>query len=344
MGWICEIPARGGLAMDKIYSFGFSGTHSVAETIDIVLAAEKVGFDTVWISEDYFQYGAFSLAAACAAHTSRINIGIGVINPYTRHPVLSAMEAVALDEVSQGRMVLGIGSSNKVWMETQTGIPYVKPLTAATECVQIIRQLTSTGTVEFDGDYFKTGLIRLNNQPFRREIPLFLGIKGDKALEAAGRLKADVLLSAGSPVEYVRHARKLIAKGALAAGHDPASIKIAAYLPIYIHQDGRLARESMRPLTAELIGLHGEHPILLTAGITPEEIAPFRSAFVDNTPVTTPVSDELVDKLVIAGTPEECRSRLDAYLAAGVDIPVFFEATGVCSPLDSIHSIKEHLL
>lgn len=330
--------------MNQIYSFGFSGTHSVADTLGIVSAAENTGFDTVWISEDYFQYGAFSLAAACAAHTSRINIGIGVINPYTRHPVLSAMEAVALDEISQGRLVLGIGSSNKVWMETQAGIPYVKPLTAAKECYQIIRQLTTTGSLEFEGNYFKTGSIKLNNKPFRTSLPLYLGIKGDKALEAAGRLNADVLLSAGSPIEYISYARKLINKGAREAGHDPTSIKIAAYLPIYMNQDGGLARERMRPLTAEFIGLHGEHPILLSAGITPKEIAPFRRAFVSNTIATAPISDELVDKLVIAGTPTECCSRLEAYLAAGVDIPVFFEATGVCSPLETIRSIQEHLM
>lgn len=330
--------------MNQVYSFGFSGTHSVTDTLSIVSAAENAGFDTVWVSEDYFQYGAFSLAAACAAHTSRINIGIGVINPYTRHPVLAAMEAVALDEISQGRLVLGIGSSNKVWMETQAGIPYVKPLTAAKECFQIIRQLTSAGCIEFVGKYFKTGFIKLKNKPFRSNLPLFLGIKGDKALEAAGRLNANVLLSAGSPVEYISYARKIINKGAIAAGHDPSSIIIAAYLPIYMNKDGGLARERMRPLAAEFIGLHGEHPILLSAGITPEEIAPFRKAFVSQTIATTPISDELVDKLVIAGTPGECRSRLDAYLAAGVDIPVFFEATGVCSPIETIRSIQEHLM
>ncbi len=330
--------------MNPVISFGFSGTHSVSDTIEIVTAAEKASFDTVWISEDYFQYGAFSLAAACAAHTNRINIGIGVINPYTRHPVLSAMEAVALDEVSQGRLTLAIGSSIKVWMETQAGIPYVKPLTAAKECFQIIRELTSTGSIEFNGNYFKTGRVKLNNKPFRNSFPLFMGIKGDKALETAGRMNANVLLSAGSPIEYIGYARNLINKGAIEAGNDPASIKIAAYLPIYIHPDANLARERMRPLTAEFLGLHGEHPILLVAGIKPEQIAPFRQAFISNTIAAEPVPDELVDKLVIAGTPAECRDRLNAYIDAGVDIPVLFEANGVCSPLETIQSIQQHLM
>ena len=73
--------------------FGFSGVYSAERTIALAKSAEAIGLNSVWIAEDYFQGGAFSIASACAVNTSTIDIGIGVINPYTRHPALIAMEA-----------------------------------------------------------------------------------------------------------------------------------------------------------------------------------------------------------------------------------------------------------
>ena len=79
--------------------------------------AEELGFGSFWVPEDYFFRGAFTLAAAIASQTTKLRVGIGVVNPYTRHPVLTAMEFGALEEISGGRTMLGLGASVKFWIE-----------------------------------------------------------------------------------------------------------------------------------------------------------------------------------------------------------------------------------
>ena len=92
----------------KEFGVGFENLHA-REFVRNAKLAEELGFGTWWVPEDYFFRGAFTLAAAAAAATSRIKIGIGVLNPYTRHPAMIAMEFGALDEVSDGRAILGLG-------------------------------------------------------------------------------------------------------------------------------------------------------------------------------------------------------------------------------------------
>ena len=324
--------------------FGFSGVYSAGETIALAKKTEEIGLDSVWIAEDYFQGGAFSIASACAVNTSRIDIGIGVINPFTRHPALAAMEAVSLDEISGGRAIIAMGASNKRWIESQAGIPFVKPITATKECTMIMKGLIRGEEVEFQGESFKTGPIKLENKAYRPDQPIYLGVKGDQALAIAGEIADGVLLSAGSPLAYIKHVRERLAIGAARVGRDPSEIKIAAYLPTYIHEDGQKAVDMMRKLTARFLALHGSAPITLCAGLKAEETAPFREAFLQGKTADLPVSDHMVDTLVVAGTPEHCRQRIQDYVDAGVDIPVIFEASGICTPTESLDMIEKYLL
>ena len=104
-------------------------------------AAERAGLGSLWLIEDYFHPGAFALAGAAAAVTERATIGLGVVNPYTRHPALLAMETAALAGAAPGRVVLGLGTSNRRWIEAQMGIPFKTPLADLREGVSIVRRL-----------------------------------------------------------------------------------------------------------------------------------------------------------------------------------------------------------
>src|ERR671925_2026101 len=95
-----------------------------AHAVEWARAAERAGFGSVWIVEDYYQPGAFVLAGAVAAATDRITVGLGVVNPYTRHPAILAMETAALAGLASGRVVLGLGTSNRNWIESQMHIPF----------------------------------------------------------------------------------------------------------------------------------------------------------------------------------------------------------------------------
>lgn len=324
--------------------FGFLGRHTAEQTVNLVKRAEMLGFTSAWIAEDYFYAGAFSVAAACAANTSRIQLGIGVINPYTRHPVLSAMEAAGLDAISHGRSILAMGASNKRWMETDLNIPYKKPITATAEAVQIIKQLVHDGNLTYHGEVFDAGPLNLSFTPYRRDMPIYMGVKGDRALFLAGQISDGVLLSAGSTLEYVRYARKILDRGARSVGRDPKEVHMAAYLPTCAMQDGDAAVERMRSATKHYLAMHGAKPILTCAGFTPEEVQPFRDAFLAGETCTLPVTDEAVRKIVVAGTPAECRARMEAYIEAGVEMPICFEIGDEEDVTDTLQMVSDCLL
>ena len=126
-------------------------------------AAESVGFHSFWVPEDYVFPGAFSSCADIAAATSRIKIGTGVINPFTRHPVLIAMELAAVEQISEGRAILGLGASIRLWIEEQMGLDHAKPLSALRDAATFIRRLLAGQEVDFEGRVFRAGAgMRLN--------------------------------------------------------------------------------------------------------------------------------------------------------------------------------------
>src|SRR5439155_3452215 len=136
-------------------------------------AAEHAGLGSLWLIEDYFHPGAFALAGAAAAVTERAAIGLGVVNPYTRHPALLAMETAALAGVAPGRVVLGLGTSNRRWIETQMGIGFKTPLNAMRECVEIVRRLLGGERVTFRGQSFSVDGVALEAAP-KQVVPIFL--------------------------------------------------------------------------------------------------------------------------------------------------------------------------
>ena len=101
----------------------FPGEDTPARIVERARAAEAAGFDSLWFIEDYFQTGAFALAGAAAAVTARIAIGTAVVNPFTRHPALIAMETATLAGIAPGRVVLGLGTGVRRWIADQMRIP-----------------------------------------------------------------------------------------------------------------------------------------------------------------------------------------------------------------------------
>src|SRR5437667_3160264 len=127
------------------------GRGLAGRTTDLARAAERAGVGSLWIIEDYFDPGAYALAAAAAAVTERAAIGLGVVNPFTRHPALVAMETAALAGIAPGRVVLGLGTSNRNWIEGGMRIPFKTPLRALRECVEIVRRLLAGERLTYRG-------------------------------------------------------------------------------------------------------------------------------------------------------------------------------------------------
>ena len=286
--------------------------HDVPEHVTAwARAAERAELGSVWIIEDYFHPGAFALAGAAAAATPRIVVGIGVVNPYTRHPALLAMETAALAGLAPGRVVLGLGSSNKRWIEEQMAIPFTTPLGALREGVEIVRRLLRGERLTYNGQRFRLAGVALESTP-TEDVPIFLGVKGPKALAMAAEIADGVHCSVLASPAHVRRVRRSV-------GPDRAVI---AYIPIVIDADARRAREALKPLLARYLGvLHGQS-ILADAGLDAARTQPFREALLRGESAATLVTDDVIDAVAIAGTPYDCRNALARYAGAGLDTAI----------------------
>jgi len=280
-------------------------------------AAERGGLGSVWIIEDYFHPGAYALAGAAATATERVAVGLGVVNPYTRHPALIAMETAALATMAPGRVVLGLGSSNRGWIDGQMAIPFKTPLRGLREGAEIARRLLAGERVTLAGECFSVHDVALDAPP-PAPVPILLGVKGPRALALAAEIADGVLCSVLTSPAHVRRVRA----AAAGAHRAPGRFAVAAYLPTAVDDDGAAARARVRPVLARYLGvLHGQS-ILLDAGIDPARSQPFRDALAARRPAADLIDDDLIDALAVAGTPAQCRAALARLAEAGLDAPI----------------------
>jgi len=288
-----------------------------AATTGWARAAERGGLGSVWIIEDYFHPGACALAGAAAASTERVAIGLGVVNPYTRHPALVAMESAALAAIAPGRVVLGLGASNRRWIEDQMAIPFKTPLRGLREGTEIARRLLAGERLTYAGECFSVSGVALE-APAPAPVPILLGVKGPRALALAAETADGVLCSILTSPAHVRRVRAATAAARPLHGR----FAVAAYLPMAVDADGDTARARVRPVLARYLGvLHGQS-ILLDAGVDTARSQPFRDALQAGRPAADLVSDDLVDALAVAGTPAQCRGALARLADAGLDTPI----------------------
>jgi 5,10-methylenetetrahydromethanopterin reductase len=278
-------------------------------------AAERAGLGSVWFIEDYFQPGAYALAGAAAAVTERVGIGLGVVNPFTRHPALLAMETGTLAGLAPGRIILGLGSSNPGWIRDQMGIPFTAPLGAVRESVEIIRRLWAGERLSYAGRCFTLRAVKLDFPLAQAALPIWLGVKGPRAVAMAGEIADGVLCSILCSPGHVRRIRASTAAR-------PRAFAMAGYIPTLIDADGERARHVIRPFLARYLAfLHGQS-ILRDAGISERETEPIRAAVLAGTPAGHLVTGAMIEQTSIVGTPQECRAALARWAEAGLDTPV----------------------
>src|SRR3989454_10841337 len=278
-------------------------------------AAERAGLGSVWIIEDYFHPGAYTIAAAAAAVTERVVIGLGVVNPYTRHPALVAMETAALAAVAPGRVVLGLGSSNRKWIEAQMAIAFKTPLRGLREGVEIVRRLLGGERVTYTGEVFAVNDVALEAPP-PAPVPILLGVKGPRALAVAAEVADGVHCSVLASPAHVRRVR------ATTASRARGDFAVIAYLPVAVSDDRAQARAWVRPLIAHYLGvLHGQS-ILADAGLDPARTQPFRDALAAGPAAPHLVTHHLLDTSALAGTPPGCRAALPRWAGAGLDAAI----------------------
>jgi 5,10-methylenetetrahydromethanopterin reductase len=293
----------------------------VAETVALAVQADKLGFSEVWLPESRHGRGVFTVAASVAARTERIDIGIGVVNPFWRHPSVIAMEAAALDEIARGRVLLGVGAALWTLRALGEADPRTeRPLTAMVEALQVLRALLHPSEAQgVDGEIFPVRADAALDFVPRRRIPIYVGAVSQRMLQAAGRWADGVELGAMVSPGYVRWSWDRICEGAEEAGRDPATLDLASNVLVSVDRDPQAARDAVRRVLAYYTA-RVEPIVLRTSGADPDELAAVQQAVADHGVAAGAelVTDAMIDTFAAAGDTDQVATRLTEFAEAGL--------------------------
>lgn len=287
-------------------------------------AAEAHGFASVWFAENPFDRGVLPTASACAVATERLRIGIGVFNPFNRHPTLMAMEIGALDELAGGRAALGIGSGIGVAVE-RMGFAYDRPLGAVRDAIEIVRALLRGDTVDHEGRAFSARGVTLDFRPPRPDLPILMAARGDQSLRLCGEIADGLVISNMCPPGFAARAVEIVRQAASDAGR-AAPAEVVHYVPCAACPDReearRLAKEALGRMLPGFWSLAGRFPsakaALLHSGIPEPDVVAAVKKLEQDTPAPNALDDQFVAAFAIAGTAEDCIAQAGSYATAGV--------------------------
>src|SRR5579859_998102 len=204
------------------FSVRFNNDLAVSAYPRLAHAAEAAGFDQFWVSDDLFMRSVWIILASVAQATERIQLGTCIVNPYTLHPAEMAMAAGALDELSGGRVCLGISSGAGDFLNW-IGIQPEHPVAAVVDTVRVLRRLFAGEPTGDDGRFLRGWTPHAYLRFPTRRIPLYIGAMGPAMLRAIGRV-ADGGLPVLFPPEHFALASGLIDTGLAQAGRSAADI------------------------------------------------------------------------------------------------------------------------
>jgi len=285
--------------------------------------ADELGYDSFWLPEAW-GYEIFGLLAEMAVHTKRIKLGTGIINVFSRTPGLIAMSAATVDEMSEGRLILGVGTSGKRVIEGFHGRPFEKPLTRVKDVIRVTRTLLSGGKLSDAGADFAARPFKLEMTPLRADVPIYVAALRQKAIEQIGEC-ADGWIPTFWPYERLADGRAWIAAGAARAGRDPSKIVTAPFTTA-LPMGGGAGVQMAKQIVSFYVGGMGDYYIeLLTRFGFEEECKKIAELYQDKSTrgqAADAVTDKMIEALTITGDPAECMAELRRRRGFGIDVPI----------------------
>jgi F420-dependent oxidoreductase-like protein len=310
---------------------GYWGLGLTAEQqLDLVKEAESAGFDSVWAAEAYGSDAA-TVLAWIAGQTERIRIGSAIFQIPGRTPAMTAMTAATLDHLSNGRMILGLGSSGPQVAEGWHGQRFPKQLQRTREYVEILRKALDRERLEYDGEQYTLPLpdgpgkaLKLMIGPVQERIPIYIAAIGPKNTQLTGEIADGWMPTFFSP-EHVGEFKELLEEGAGRGGRDLNGFDIAPNVNVCIDNDVDRARDMMRPFLALYVGGMGSrkqnfyNALVRRYGFeeTADEVQDlYLSGKKDEAAAALPA--ELIDRTSLCGPRDLVEERLGVYRDAGV--------------------------
>lgn len=298
------------------FSIRLNNDLPLTEYIALAQAAEAAGFDQLWVSHDLFLRSALVILPAVAQATTRLEIGAGILNPYTIHPAEIAMFAATMDELSGNRFNLGLAAGAGEFLKW-VGIERAEPLAAMRETVLAVRGLLAGERVALAGRFLRWGEEAYLRFAPPRVTPIYLGAMGPKMLALAGEL-ADGVLPLLFPPEHYFGVKPLVAHGAARRPATLPWLDLAACIWVSVADDRVAARRAL----TEKVAYYGHalSPLIYEQlGLTRADFAPIEHAMMVERDTEKAIArvDERMLRIGVAGGPAEVIARLEPLVAAG---------------------------
>jgi F420-dependent oxidoreductase-like protein len=300
------------------------------DQLSIVQEAERLGYDSVWSAEAYGSDAA-TVLAWLAAGTSTIKLGSAIFQMPGRSPAMTAMTAATIDQISDGRMLLGIGSSGPQVSEGWHGVRFAKQLQRTREYIAVVRMALARERVEFHGETIDLPLpdgpgkaLKLTISPVQEQIPIYLAAIGPKNTALAGEIADGWIPTMFSP-EHVGEFRGHLEEGARRAGRTLDGFDIAPTVNVMVSDDLDAARDAMRPVTALYVGGMGSrdknfyNSLVQRYGFE-DAAREVQDLYLEGRreDAAAALPGELIDTVSLVGPRDVVRERLRVFQDAGV--------------------------
>lgn len=311
--------------MARRFGMRLDGWMAPSRCVELAVAAEKAGFDAIWFAENPYGRGVIPAVAACMLATKTIEVGIGVFNPFNRHPTLIAMEMGALDELSNGRSNLGLGAGvQKILAKAR--ISSDKPIAAMRDAINIVRQLMTGQSVTYEGKIFSALDIKLEFEPLRKNYPIVMAAMGDQALRLSGEIADGVMISNLCTTGFTKRAIEIISSSADKRTL-PAPPRIIQYAPCVAKTDRKAARDFAKQVVGGMIMRSFGHEgtpqsrqwHLIGSDLPESHFEGIQQRLAAGENGADVVSDTVLDLYAVAGDANDCLKAYQRYFDAGVD-------------------------
>jgi F420-dependent oxidoreductase-like protein len=300
------------------------------DQLEIVQEAERLGYDSVWTAEAYGSDSA-TILGWIAGQTTRIKIGSAIFQMPGRSPAMTAMTAATLDQLSDGRMLLGIGSSGPQVSEGWHGVRFAKQLQRTREYIEVVRMALARERVQYEGETITLPLpdgpgkaLKLTIAPVQDSIPIYLAAIGPKNTALAGEIADGWIPTLLSP-EHLPELRSSLEEGAAKAGRSLEHFDISPTVNVFISDDADKARDLMRPFIALYVGGMGSRDKNFYNNLVQrygfEDAARevqdlYLEGRKDEAAAALPA--DLIDLVTLSGPRDRVKERLAIYRDAGV--------------------------
>ena len=304
--------------------------HSLQDAMEYVKYAEDAGFEAVWQAESRLVRDAIVPMAAFAAVTSRIKIGSGVINNWTRNAAVIAATFLTLDDLAQDRVYCGIGA----WWDplaAKVGIERRKNLLAMREVVTVVRRLLNRERVSFAGEFVQLDDVELDVVHGRKEprnVPIYVGATGPKMMALTGEIADGVVLNYLVSPKYNESALAQLEIGARRSGKTVNDIDRPQLVVCSVDSDRQKALDASRKLVTQYLGQQPH--IMKASGVSQDLLDEIGQVL--TWPATEDqileaiklVPDDVVQMITASGTPAEVKAKVREYISSGATCPILY--------------------